>query len=110
MPKRKVKEAITYLKDLLLEKGLNINKIIIFGSYAKGNYRKDSDIDLVVISSDFSGKGIFEKAKMLGDVEWKLIKKYLVPFDIITMSPEEFEKGVSPVSQFAKDGKIVYSK
>ncbi len=110
MAKRRIKKAIKYLRDLLYESGLEINKIILFGSYAKGNYREDSDIDIVVVSKDFSGKDIFERAKMLGDIEWRLIKKYLFPFDIITMSPEEFKKGVSPISQFARGGEVVYSK
>jgi len=94
--KRRVREAIEYLRDLLYEKGFEVNKIILFGSYSRKDYREDSDIDVVVISKDFTGKGIFERAKMLGDIEWKLIQKYLMPFDIITMSPEEFEKGISP--------------
>ena len=29
-------------------------KIILFGSYAKGNYHKDSDIDIAVILKDYS--------------------------------------------------------
>ncbi|MBU6157921.1 MAG: nucleotidyltransferase domain-containing protein [Bacteroidetes bacterium] len=29
-------------------------KIILFGSYAKGNYNKDSDIDIAVILKDYS--------------------------------------------------------
>ncbi len=29
-------------------------KIILFGSYAKGNYHKDSDIDVAVILKDFN--------------------------------------------------------
>ncbi|MBI5740628.1 MAG: nucleotidyltransferase domain-containing protein [Nitrospirae bacterium] len=110
MAKKRIKEAVTYLRDLLYEKGLEINKIILFGSHARGNYTKDSDIDIVVISRNFSGKDTFERAKMLGDTEWRLIKKYLFPFDIVTMSPEEFKKGVSSVSRFARGGKVVYSK
>lgn len=29
-------------------------KIILFGSYAKGNYNKDSDIDIAVILKDYN--------------------------------------------------------
>jgi len=29
-------------------------KIILFGSYAKGNYHKDSDIDIAVILKDYN--------------------------------------------------------
>lgn len=31
----------------------NSVKIILFGSYAKGNFNKDSDIDIAVILNDF---------------------------------------------------------
>ena len=31
-------------------------KIILFGSYTKGNYREDSDIDIAVIFSDYNNK------------------------------------------------------
>jgi len=110
MAKREIETIIEYLKNLLKNRGIKIDKIILFGSYARGNYKEDSDIDIVIISKDFSGKGIFEKAKMLGDTEWRLIDKFLVPVDIITMSPEDFEKGISPISQYAKQGEVVYGK
>lgn len=110
MPKRKIKKIIEYLKNLLENSGLEIDKIILFGSYTKGNYRKDSDMDVVIISKDFSGKGIFERARMLGDLEWKLVEKFLIPIDIITMSPEDFKNGVSPIVQYAQSGEIVYAK
>lgn len=32
----------------------NFAKIILFGSYAKGNYHEDSDIDIAVILKDYS--------------------------------------------------------
>ncbi|HNX07908.1 MAG TPA: nucleotidyltransferase domain-containing protein [Bacteroidales bacterium] len=32
----------------------NSVKIILFGSYAKGNFNKDSDIDIAVILNDFN--------------------------------------------------------
>jgi predicted nucleotidyltransferase len=32
----------------------NYVKIILFGSYAKGNYNEDSDIDIAVVLKDYS--------------------------------------------------------
>ena len=32
----------------------NYIKIILFGSYAKGNYHEDSDIDIAVVLKDYS--------------------------------------------------------
>ncbi|MDI6839854.1 MAG: nucleotidyltransferase domain-containing protein [bacterium] len=110
MAKEKIEKIIGYLKNLLENSGFEIDKIILFGSYARGNYRGDSDIDIVIISKSFSGKGIFERARMLGDIEWKLMDKFLIPLDIITMSPEDFKKGVSPISQYAKGGEIIYER
>jgi len=31
---------------------LNVNKVILFGSYAKGTQSDDSDIDLLVVTND----------------------------------------------------------
>ena len=34
--------------------GYNPDKIILFGSYAKGNFNDDSDIDIAVVFKDYS--------------------------------------------------------
>jgi len=43
-----VKKFITFLK----ENKFNIQKAYIFGSYAKGSFHEDSDIDLAIIMSN----------------------------------------------------------
>jgi predicted nucleotidyltransferase len=35
------------------EDNIRIEKVILFGSFANGNYNNDSDIDLAIISPDF---------------------------------------------------------
>ncbi len=44
------------IKDIcgVFQKHTNINKVLIFGSRAKGNYTKGSDIDLAAIGDDIS--------------------------------------------------------
>jgi predicted nucleotidyltransferase len=37
-----------------LQKHIRVCKVILFGSYARGNPRRESDIDLAVISPDFN--------------------------------------------------------
>jgi len=34
----------------------DFQKIILFGSYARGNYREDSDIDIAVIFPDYNNR------------------------------------------------------
>jgi predicted nucleotidyltransferase len=109
MAKRTVKEVVNFLATCLKEKGLNVSKVIIFGSYAKGKVTEESDIDVVIVSTDFKGKDIFERAKLTKEAEIKTIRKFLIPLDIITMTPEELEKGTSLISDYAKNGKVLYA-
>ena len=46
-------KARKFIKSLS-KSGIKVNKAYIFGSYAKGKAKKDSDIDVCVISSSFS--------------------------------------------------------
>ena len=55
-----------------MKKDIPINKVILYGSYAKGKAKKGSDVDIVIISEKFGknpqkeGKYLFRK---LWDVE-----------------------------------------
>lgn len=109
MAKRSIKETINFLVRCLKDKGLNISKIILFGSQAKGKAAEESNIDIVIVSSDFKGKNIFERAKLTKEAEILTIKRFLIPLEIITMTPEELEAGKSLISGYAKNGKVVYA-
>ncbi|NLA12148.1 MAG: nucleotidyltransferase domain-containing protein [Firmicutes bacterium] len=39
----------------LVQKELDVKKVYLFGSYAKGNFSEDSDIDIAVVGDDFVG-------------------------------------------------------
>jgi predicted nucleotidyltransferase len=64
---RVIKEFINALK----REGINIDRVILFGSYAKGNVRPDSDIDIAVISKDF-GKDRVEEGMSLFRIAGKI--------------------------------------
>ena len=40
----------------LLRNKFDFQKIILFGSYVKGNPRKDSDIDIAIVFSDYGNR------------------------------------------------------
>ena len=90
MDKAAIKEVIDFLKSKLIENGLNVNFIAIFGSALRGEMRKDSDLDLIIVSDDFTGKNIFETAKMTMKTETATRRKFGIPMDILNMSPEEY--------------------
>lgn len=52
---RKIKSDVKKFKEILIKKGYTDAKTILFGSWAKGKAREESDIDVCVISSKFRG-------------------------------------------------------
>ena len=70
-----------------LNKRIHINKIIFFGSRARGEPHKDSDIDLLIISKDFENKKFRYRAIGFYN-DWNL--EYAV--DFLCYTPEEFNK------------------
>ncbi|HQE06217.1 MAG TPA: nucleotidyltransferase domain-containing protein [Tepidanaerobacteraceae bacterium] len=50
---------------LKIDKQIPVKKAILFGSYAKGTYNKDSDIDIAIFSDYFAGMEQVEAFKFL---------------------------------------------
>lgn len=90
---REFKENLSY--------NIKVNNLIFFGSRATGKFRKDSDVDLIVVSP------VFKERKC---ARAKGLHKYWnvdLPVDFICYTPEEFEekkKEVSLVSMAIKEG------
>ena len=49
----------------LVNKELNVSDIYIYGSYAKGTYIEDSDIDVVVVGDNFIGDPVEDMLKLM---------------------------------------------
>ncbi|OGQ51702.1 MAG: hypothetical protein A3J24_11025 [Deltaproteobacteria bacterium RIFCSPLOWO2_02_FULL_53_8] len=107
MVKGPVKKIISFFGNDLKERGVKISKIILFGSYSTGKASEGSDIDVAVISEDFVGKDIFARVKMIKDAEVATIRKFMVPLDVVAMTPDEYENGASLVAAYAKRGVVV---
>lgn len=91
MAKTDINEVKEYLHQYLLERGIQVSNIALFGSHLNGNTNADSDIDFIVISDSFINKTIFDRAEMMIGVEEKVIQKFDVPLDILLKTPKEFE-------------------
>ncbi len=76
---------------------------------AKGTATDESDIDIVVVSEDFKRKNIFKRADMTKDAEIRTIRKFMVPLDIITMTPEEYENKTFLMAEYANKGEVIYA-
>jgi len=78
----KLQRAVDSIVDLII-RCCDPDEIILFGSYAKGNDRPDSDLDILVI-------GKFKGSKYLRDRELKeLLSPYPIGIDLLLVTPEE---------------------
>ena len=107
MDRERVGEIAKAIRAFLKNKGIKVDKIILFGSYAKGNNSKGSDLDIAIVSSDFNGKDIFQKADMLKGLHWYLVERFMFPFDIVSLSREEWQGSSSLIVDFVKEGKVL---
>ncbi|MGA7105197.1 MAG: hypothetical protein WBX49_07615 [Candidatus Deferrimicrobiaceae bacterium] len=60
---------------------------------------------MVVISSDFSGKGYWERVEVLCEVIYEIF----APLDAVALTPDEWERGESFVVDFARNGEVLYA-
>lgn len=93
------------IKNRLLEKFV-LKKIILFGSQARGTADDKSDIDLLIISSDFT-----DRYKIMREIRRSLLTLDYA-FDIIAVTPEEYDRDKNipgTIARYAsKDGIIIY--
>lgn len=82
-----IKEVIEEYKQSLRTLGINVERVILYGSYASGNQRKDSDIDLVIISRDFRKMNLRERLEVLGIAAARIME----PVEARGYTPEEMQ-------------------
>ena len=54
-----IKTVKNYAKEIN-KTGVNLRKVILFGSFAKGTQHEWSDIDVALVADDFTGVGILD--------------------------------------------------
>ena len=64
--RHEINGIIKRYKESLATLGINPEKVILYGSYAHDRASEGSDIDLIVVSSDFGDKNIRERLEVLG--------------------------------------------
>ncbi len=86
--KPSIKEIKEEIVRCLHELGVNVSKVILFGSMAKGDYTKYSDYDFLIITKEtFTIK---EKMKIASSIRMALAELY-IPADVIINSEDEVE-------------------
>jgi len=82
MDKSQVLKIIKAFVKALKDAGISVDRVILYGSHAKGVARLDSDIDIAVVSKDF-GKDRVEEGMTLFRIAGKIDSR-LEPVPIST--------------------------
>lgn len=91
-------------------------KIILFGSYATGNPHKDSDLDIILITTDeYIPNSFREKMKLYHQIN-PFIEQFRthIPIDLLIYTRSMYKKLQERASLFSKEinskGKVLYER
>jgi len=95
----KINKEINDYLDILKADNLPIKQVFLFGSYAKGNPTKWSDVDLCIISPKF--KNPWSALQYLWS---KRLKNSGLTIEPIGFSPQDFKTNDSLISEIKRTG------
>ena len=101
-------ELLNYIVEKIVGE-IQPEKIILYGSYARGDFERDSDLDLFIIKD---GK---ESSRIMRRKIDVLLWGRRFPVDLIVRKPDEVEWNFRAKNPFYlhhifKDGKVLYEK
>lgn len=82
-----IKRVIQEYTYRLTELGIKTDRVVLYGSYAAGTSREDSDIDLILVSKDFAKMNLRERLEILGIAAARVRK----PIQAIGYTPKEMK-------------------
>lgn len=83
-----IKEILRSYKSELKTHGIRVSKMFLYGSYARGDAKSYSDIDVVVISADLAKFSPLKRQEFLA----KRTIPIDAPIEVIGYTPSELSK------------------
>lgn len=104
MDKEQVRKLVEEYSKIVVANML-VNKVILYGSYARGDYRKDSDIDVAIVvpRSSISEDILEDMAKL-----FKLRRNISTDIEPVLLVDEQDPSGF--LDSILEYGEIVYSR
>ncbi|MCL4491309.1 MAG: nucleotidyltransferase domain-containing protein [Nitrospirae bacterium] len=82
---REIKIILNRYAAEIVKLGVTPQAILLYGSYARGNAREDSDIDVIIVSEDFKNMNLRERLELLGLAAGRVFE----PIEAIGYTPDE---------------------
>lgn len=82
-----------------LQEQFSAERVLLFGSHARGHAQPDSDYDLIIVSGHFAGIHLLRRGFGLKQLFYQ--EGGNSPMDLICLTPEEFEQAQNRISLVA---------
>jgi predicted nucleotidyltransferase len=99
-----------YVEEIQEIYGSHLRKIILYGSYARGDYREDSDIDIMILL-DISDMEIKEYFDQLVSVTFDFNMEYDTDIKPIAKNEAHFQKWIASYPFYAninREGVVLF--
>ena len=107
MTEAEIMYALDQMVQRIVER-FHPDRIILFGSHAKGKASNDSDLDLLVVMSVEGSR-----RSKANEIDLALADR-IVPVDVIVVTPDQFERQRDVmgtiVREAVREGKTVYER
>ncbi len=103
MGKTDIIKILRRFREILETKGVRVDRLVLFGSWANGRAQEFSDIDVVVISKNFEGKDFWARTNILTEAIYPILE----PIQAIALTPKEWETKDSTICELAQDGEVL---
>ena len=98
-------DKVKLFTNELLQQGIPLDLVILFGSYSQNNQKEDSDIDVALVSDVFTGFG-FEDRKNFSRIN---NKKEFIDIETKTYPTKYYYQSDPFIDEINKTGLVLYS-
>lgn len=100
----KIRSILVEVKqDLTAFYGDRLQKIILFGSYARGDFHDESDIDIMPV---LHNEAVVGQSDALSALAYRYMEKYLTKVSIMPMTTARYEKAATFFLMFVQQDGI----
>ena len=96
-----------YVRGIVKIYGEKLHSVILYGSYARGDYKADSDIDIMILV-DMSELDIEEFRHKLSELTYDINEKYDLSLNYSESDLKNYEKFKEFVNELDKEGFYIF--
>lgn len=107
-----VAAAIDCYTEQLKERGIDVERVFLYGSQLSDKQHAYSDVDVVAVADDFRDRTAWELAEVVSVAEREAFRRYGESIETLTKTPDEIATchPSSFLAEVLKDAVVVYER